>query len=269
MILYLYGPDSYRQQKNLETIIKTYREKYSVFSIDHFNFETIADFSQLKDFCSQTSLFDSKKMAIAKNFLTATKDIAGDIKDFLKQHIESKNSIIILVEAAEPAKTFEFLLESASKVYKFPNLSEMKMQSFIKKESNERKIDIAPDAIKLLAKIFSENTWGVVTELEKLELLKPKKQITAKSLEKLLVYFAKPNLFDFIDAVSKNKTLGQKIPMLENLFLNKEESAKIFNILASRPFIDFKLMKNLADCDVLIKSGKLDYELALLDITLK
>ncbi len=276
MIILLYGPDSYRRQKNLNTILKTYRDKYSVFSIDSFNLENGDEFLKLQDFCSQTSLFDAKKMAIVKNSFLAGKDIAKDLKNFIKENLKSENTIIILSEENEPSKDLEFLIKDASKTYEFQNLSGPHLEFFIKKESDERKINLTPGAIKFLSKVFENDTWGIITELDKLQLLdpidgstgSPNKTVDVKDLENLIAYFEEPHLFQFIDAITKNKTLGQKLPMLENLFLNKEEPAKIFNILASRPFLTFELIKNLADYDVSIKSGKLDYELALIDMAL-
>jgi DNA polymerase III delta subunit len=295
MVILLYGPDSYRKQKNLNTIVKTYQEKHSVFSIEHFNLENEGDFLKLKDFCGQTSLFELKKLAVVKNATNLKKESSKEIKDFLKDNLKLENNIIILSEEEAPGKDFEFLLKDDVKSYEFKNLSGAHLEVFIKKEVAERKINLAPDAIALLVKVFStkdgsasggkDNTWGLVTELEKLELLSPepvdhvspkalavaqgnKQQITAKDLENFLTYFEEPALFQFIDAVSKNKHFSQKIYNLENLILNKEDGAKIFNIFATRPFLNFETIKALADYDVLVKSGKLDYELALFDMIL-
>lgn len=281
MLILLYGPDSYRKQKNLSTIVKTYQEKHSVFSIDYFNLENEADFLKLKDFCSQTSLFELKKLAVVKNATNLKKEASKEVKEFLKDNLKLENNIIILSEEDEPGKDFEFLLKDNVKSYEFKNLSGPHMDFFIKKEADERKINLTLDATSLLAKVFKNDTWGLITELEKLELLNSdngdvgsptsspnKNQITAKDLENFLTYFEEPALFQFIDAVSKNKHFSQKIYNLENLILNKEDGAKIFNIFATRPFLSFETIKALADYDVLVKSGKLDYELALFDLIL-
>jgi len=285
MLILLYGPDSYRKQKNLSTIVKIYQEKHSVFSIDYFNLENEADFLKLKDFCSQTSLFELKKLAVVKNATAPTrsrssnrivgdvkKDAFKEVKEFLKENLKLENNIIILSEEEAPGKDFEFLLKDEIKSYEFKNLSGPHMEFFIKKESEERKINLAPDAVALLVKVFQNDTWGLVTELDKLQLLYSEpveeKKITAKDLENFLTYFEEPALFQFIDAVSKNKHFSQKIYNLENLILNKEDGAKIFNIFATRPFLGFETIQALADYDVLVKSGKLDYELALFDLIL-
>lgn len=271
MIIYLYGSDSYRKQKNLNTIVKTYQEKHSIFSIDYFNLENEGDFLKLKDFCSQTSLFELKKLAVVKNATIVKKDIVKEVKDFLKENLKLENNIIILSEEAGAGKDFDFLLKDNVKSYEFKNLSGPHMEFFIKKEAEEKKINLSPDATALLIKIFKNDTWGLVTELEKLELLyspAKDKKISAKDLENLITYFEEPALFQFIDAVSKNKHFSQKIFNLENLILNKEDGAKIFNIFATRPFLNFETIKALADYDVLVKSGKLDYELALFDMIL-
>ena len=73
--------------------------------------------------------------------------------------------------------------------------------------------------------------------------------------------------FSQLYALSGNRPLKQKIVSLEVL-LNSEEPAKIFNILAASSRNQPAEIKRFADYDVAVKSGKIDYEEALLDLCL-
>ena len=57
--------------------------------------------------------------------------------------------------------------------------------------------------------------------------------------------------------------------MLEKLFISSEEPAKIFNILAGLDRLPDELIRRLADYDIAVKSGKLDYEEILLSLVLE
>ncbi len=62
--------------------------------------------------------------------------------------------------------------------------------------------------------------------------------------------------------------MPEKIEALEELFFAREEPAKIFNILASRNYLSPEMLKKLADYDVAVKSGKMDYDEVLVDLAL-
>ena len=270
MIIYFFGPDSYRRQKNVNTAVKTYEEKYGT-GASAFDMENEDDFFKFKDFCSQQSLFGLKKLGIIKNPMNLeNKDNLKELKKILKDNLKNDDTTIIVSDENEPAEDFKFLLTDSEIHKEYLSLTDERLIFFIKKEAGERKLGLTQDALVFLAKAFKNNTWGLITELEKLEALdeKEKQKIEAKDLEKLISYFEEPNIFYFMDAVSKNAKLSQKIHILETLILNKEEPAKIFNILAARPFLNFELIKILADYDVAIKSGKMEYDMALFDMAL-
>lgn len=267
MVILLYGLDDYRRQKNLEKTRDNYLEKYGLVSADFFDLENEGGFSQFKNFFHQGNLFGMKKMGILKNISTLNKEEAEQLKTLLKEAVESEETTLIVSEA-DIAGNFQFIEEKAAKKFHYPELESGKMEFFIKKESEERKINLTPETIRLMSKIFNKDTWSLITELEKMEFLENKTPITPVILEQTVSWFEEPEIFRFIDSVSKNHKANFKIPLLENIFLNKEEPAKIFNIFASRQYLDFETIKKLADYDVEIKSGKIDYETALLDLAL-
>ena len=166
---------------------------------------------------------------------------------------------------------FKFM--EAKKSFSTEEFKELKGESwqfFIQKEAKERKLSLASAAINFLAEAFAGDGWGLINELNKLVLLSKNSPIDAKDLKQIGGYqYQSPNIFGFINAVIENWPLSQRITALEKLFIGQEEPVKIFNILASLKRLPNKLIQKLADYDVMVKSGKLDYEEVLLDLALK
>ena len=271
MIIYLYGHDSYRRQKKLNYYIEEYKKKYSNLSCDFFDLGQ-EEFLRLKEFSSQRSLFDNKKMAVLNNIFEIE---AEELKDFFKKYLDSEDFTILISEEKLPPKELEFMIKKAFKAEEFPNFEAEKWRFFIQKEAQERKATLTPGAINFLAEVYKNDSWGLVNELEKISLIEPISPISpirlidVQDLKKIGDYnYESPDIFAFINAVSRNWPLARRIIALEKLFIAQEEPLKIFNIFASLNWLPRQLIKNLADCDIMVKSGKMDYEEVLVDLAI-
>jgi len=164
-----------------------------------------------------------------------------------------------------------FLLNTPAIAEMFEPLSDAKLSFFIASEAKKRSILIAPEAADFLVFALRRDTQLIMNELEKIALYynEPSRELSRQDVELLVDYLESPDIFAFTNAVSKQGPLASRLTPLERLFMNREESAKIFNIFAKNPFIDLATVRMLADHDILIKSGKLDYETALLDCCFK
>ncbi len=266
MLIFLCGPDSYRRQKKLNKIVEEYRNKYSGLSYDCFDLENPEEFLELKEFASQQLIFDNKKLAFLKNIYEIDeKELVG----FFKSYLNSEDLTILVSEENKPTEKLKFLLKKAFLVEEFENLKGEKWQFFIQKETNQRKLLLTPKAINFLAEAFKENSWGLINELDKLSLVSKRGPIDIEDLRRISDYpYQSLNIFTFANAVIENWPLPQKTRALEKLFMAQEEPVKIFNILASLKRLPTKLIQKLADYDVMVKSGKIDYEEVLLDLAL-
>ena len=192
-------------------------------------------------------------------------------------------------------------------VEEFTELTGQKLKLFIQKKSKEIGINLNPDALDFLVSIFKSNTWALMTELQKIRWLAPldpagpgleagdeksassepsKKTIfldgdltglapetkTASpdlaKLREVVNYSLDDNSFPLINALGYEGDLGQRLITLERLFQMREEPVKIFNILASRTYLSFEDLQKMADYDIMVKSGKMEYEEVLLDLIL-
>lgn len=243
MIIYLYGLDSYRRKEKEKEIISKYKEKHLSITVDKFELESEDDFLSLKNFLKNQSLFDSFKMAIV--YPSEEYDNEGFI-EMLKNNSQSDNVILISVDESLP-KEFNFLLESPVLCQEFKPRTSNQLENFIKQETQKRKVGISNATINALIQ-NNNDLWGIVNDLNKLEL--------GGSLEE------NPFIPDFF--VLLNRVKRRDLAALE-LLLKDHEPAKIFNILASQAK---DLKRQMADYDIAIKSGKLGYEEALLDLVI-
>jgi DNA polymerase III delta subunit len=280
MIHFLHGADAYRREQRLRELIKAYQKKYAVFSVNTFDFEDEDEVLRFRDFCSQQTMFDNKKLAI----ITDAFSIKGsdEAQAILKSTLNNGNIIVFISEftdenSARPRdrvlvpKDLLFLLNAPTYTESFDQLSDAKLAFFVSTEAKHRNILISPEAADFLVFALRRDTQLIMNELEKIALYynDPTKELSRQDVESLIDYLESPDIFAFTNAVTKQGPIASKLTPLERLFINQEEPAKIFNIFAKNPFIDLATIKMLADYDILIKSGKLDYETAFVDICLK
>jgi len=277
MIIFLYGSDAYRRHQKSKEIIEEYKKRHPNFVLQFFNFEEEGEFLKLQEFSQNRSFFEEIKMAVLENVFAAAEE---KLKDFLKNSIQQKDLILLILEDNLPPKEFEFLLEKPIQFQEFPDLNIDQLKFFINKEAKKRNINLTDRAIQFLGDAFQKNTWGLVTELDKLALI-PKSKLDVPDLKEYadidLSYSeqnaqyigrtARYNIFDFINNLN-TKYLAQNLDSLERLFLYHEEPSKIFNLLAASRRKTKNLTEKLARYDILVKLGRLDYEEALLDLAL-
>lgn len=274
MVIFLCGPDSYRKSKKLNSIFEKYCQKHITWR--HFDFnnseeESSGQFEKLKEFSNNYSMFENSKLAILNDFIfNFAKNNLKKAIEFLKSNLETKDFILIISEENNPGKDFEFLRRKPVLFQEFKNLEKNQYRLFIKKEAAIKQINLDIKSIYFLAEVFFGNTWALVNELNKLSLFNVK-NFTIDDLKEIVVNPGSADNFSkFLNSVNliiNQPYLSKKLSNFESLLLNQEESAKIFNFIASRA-VSAKNLQKLAAYDLFIKSGKIDYEEALTDLIL-
>lgn len=260
MIIFLYGSDDYRREAKKREVVAEFEKKRSDLGVGRFDLANTEGFAGFKEFLVSQSLFQPKKLAVLDSaFEVEPKELAGILKNFL----DNKDTTVLISEDEKPVKALEFLRKEPVLTQEFEILKGKEWEKLVLGEIKKREVKISENGIKFLSQVYQGNTWGLVTELEKLQFLGVK-EIHARDLEELGVEQA-PVFWTLIMGF-KSRSLPQKLYALEKVFGSNEQPAKIFNILAYQ--LPEKL-SDLAEYDLMVKSGKLEYEEALVDLALK
>jgi len=255
MIIYLYGPDSYRRNQKVQFYISEFRKKHAEsFSINHIDLAAENGLVDLENFSKDQSLFGQGfKLAIING---AAEIELKTLKPIIQLGLTEKSVTLIFSEEKKLKKNLQTFLENnAFSKEEFELLGGADFRKFLKIESQRRNLAILDNDQALLSRVYSGDSWGLVNQLDKLKL--------GGAIE---TNTAAPELFPMIFVLTDAGPLPKKLSALAWL-LEREEPAKIFNIASTTRNLQAK--KRLARYDVLVKSGKLDYPEALLDLVLK
>lgn len=259
MLIYLYGHDSYRLNQKLASIIDSYKKKHSGLTIDYFALSSEVsakeEFDRLKNFIGSQSLFGGSRLAVASNFLNEKEQA-----EFLKNFLEHKTASLIVISEKLLGKDFNFLLKKPVLSQNFEPLTAAQLAVFIKKKAENINLKLPSETINSLIRANGSDLWGIIRELEKISLGGETDNMGSARLP------AGGDFFAMISKLSERAPFSSKISSLTWL-LETDEPAKIFNMLSS--FVKTAEEKiKMADYDLAIKSGKLEYEEALLDLVI-
>jgi DNA polymerase III delta subunit len=268
MVIFLYGADDYRREQRKKFYIEEFKKKYSGLSAEYFDLEEKNKLEDLLGFLRSSSLFQPKKLAALENVSESDNKKLAEI---LKPVAGDPAAVAVLSEKNKPAGALKFLidLKKPSVVEEFDHLAGAEWIAFVKEEAKAREVVLSPEAVKFLAEIYTKNSWGFVTELEKLSNLgssqdprscDDKRLISRADLEALGLETV-PDYWAVMGGL-RSQSRETRLRALEKLLSQKEPPAKIFNILASQWR---EKIPQMAEYDFMVKSGKLEYEEALLD----
>lgn len=257
MIFFLYGPDDYRRLCRKQELLRELKKKYPVIALEKFDLAAPEGMTRLEDFSKGQSLFGDKKLAVIESLYEAEEKSAAKL---LAPFTEHKDLALIISEKEKPNKALDFLakLETAEK---FEKLSGAEWLSFARGCAKEVDAQITPGALKLLAGLYEGQSFGFVTELRKLS--SAGKEIGEKEIEGLGMEIA-VDYWPLLNGL-KSPNLKTRLWALQKLSDQNEQAAKTFNIWAAG---NKQKTAEFAELDLLIKSGKLDYEEALLALAI-
>lgn len=267
MLIYLFGPDSYRRNKKLGEIVKTYQAKYRDIDLLAADLEDNPDdWLKVRDFLNQPSMFVESKVAVVKESGSVDEK---EWRDLLRSHRETPKTFILVSDGRRPAKSFEFLLQEPVKTSSFEELTELKLAAFVKKEAAARGLVFSAQAwARFLSYLEAapDRTWLAVNELEKISLARLAQPVALDDLQKAINWLPKTDVWRLTRELAVSGDTRTRLGSLEKLFLQKEDGARIFNSLVYQ--VRGSQISRLADYDVSVKSGGLEYEEALLDFVL-
>lgn len=247
MVSHLYGTDAYRLKRYLRELTAKYQAKYPEGSVGSFDIEEADTFEKLRAFSGSGGLFAKVSLAIVLHPEEGSKEFVN----FLKENVENPASSIIVVSDKKLTKEFAFLYDGKEK--EFDTLTGGEFLAFIKAESKVRGFEVSDAQLKTIGALYDADTWGAMTEVERV----------ASGGE----IMDQPAGFDFLSAMS-GLSAGDVRSRLRSLFLllENDDAAKIFNMAGGWARGMSKV--RLADYDIAVKSGKLEFADALFDYVL-
>lgn len=251
--MHLYGLDSYRRTRAVKTILAQYQKKYPEGTVQQFDCTDADTAERFRVFAGATGLFAKVSLAVLVNAEEADKEVVS----VLKSLGSDPTSTAIVVSDKKLPRAFSFLYDKevgpAQKEY--APLEGAAFLRFLKADAHERGLTVSDAHISTIGALYSGNTWGAVTEIERVA---SGGEITAASTQ-----------FDFIGLI---RTIASEGPLARRLralllLLEYDEPAKVFNMVAA--FASGSAKVQLADYDIAIKSGKFEYAEALLQYILQ
>jgi len=264
MIIFLYGEDSFRRKRKYSEIISSFTIKNSNLGLSEFSADEVEGFLEA---LKNRSIFSPRT-------LVSIKDIDFDafsetsLEDFIKSLIEiiSSQEVIVLISSNQKflPTNMSFLNNPPSKIQEFSFLSKEKLVFFVTKEALSKGIKLSEIDVRTLIASFFGDLWAINSELQKL--------VSAQSLD-IHSLDSTPSYFELLNTIKSNKARDKKLIALETaLYSLKEDPARIFNGLAysvPQGVPPEKWFSIMADYDVAVKSGQMDYEEALLDFVIR
>lgn len=269
MLFCLYGSDSYRRREKLNHLVGPYRKKYKNTDILDVDIkESEDDWKKVRDFLIQPSMFVDSKVVIIKH---ATLVEEPEWINTLRSQLKTEKIFTFISEEEEPTKSFHFLLSEGVQKMEFPELEGKQLDTFVKKKSEELHISFTEEALRLFISFIisceHNRSWRAIHELEKLSLLELPTPIQKNKLSEYMKVHTHEELFSLARGIVYEKNISTRLSSLEKAFLQNEAAAHLFNLVSALVKGQETLL--FANYDVLVKSGKMGYEEALLEFAIK
>jgi DNA polymerase III subunit delta len=247
MIIFLYGPDSFRSRQKLNEIVAQYKEKHKkAFNLKFFDCdEQKVDIAGLKDELRQTSMFKEKKLLVVSNLFndTALKEkFLKEAKDFV-----ASDEVVLIYESGEikaADKLFKFLVKEA-KAQEFKNLDGKNLRLWIKKEVQDKKGKIEDMAVEILADYINDDLWLLSNEISKMINFKKNRTITSQDVKSSLKPKIENDIFRTIDAIAQ-KNKRQALNLLANHLEDGEKALYLLSMIGYQ-FRNLLVVKELAE----------------------
>jgi DNA polymerase III delta subunit len=186
---------------------------------------------------------------------------------------ESEKTFIIISDTLAPHKNFKFLLEKPVQTQYFPELSGRDLETFLLIVAKKEALSFSPEgwrAFLLALRTFGDGAgkmWRAVFELKKLSLLAHGGIIDADAIHQGIHFSQIRDFYGLTREVLSGRTLGARLFAVEELSAGNFDAGWIFNTLCFLAKGKETLL--LADADISIKSGTLDYETAITRVALR
>ncbi len=260
MLIFLYGPDEYRRRKKARELMRAFEEKRGATGLARFDLEEEGALASFLEFATQRSMFDMNRFGIAHNAFEAP---PKELEPALRAILGLKDITVLVDSHGKPPKPFEFLIRKPALSQEFASLEGREWHGFILQEAKELGVELTERALAFLAARYRGDSWRLRTELEKASV-SGENPVDAAQLQEFSMELPL-NFWELTGGIISG-TVGSRLAALERGFSANEPAQKLFYMLAYR---SPKTLAFFSGYDRAIKSGKLDYQEALVDFVLR
>jgi len=205
MIIFLYGPDTYRSRQKLNEIIEHYKKIHkSGLNLKYFDLQK-SSYQDFKDEIQQVSMFKEKKLLVLKNIFS-NPDFKIKFLEQGKNFVKSDDIILIYEEnKISESDSFSKFLKKEGKSQEFKLLEDYRLKNWVKKEFDNCQTEIDSKALGRLIDYVGNNLWQMANEIKKLVSYKKKGKIEAADIKLLVRPKIETDIFKTIDALAEKK----------------------------------------------------------------
>jgi DNA polymerase III delta subunit len=288
MLLFIYGPDTYRAREKVVAIKKQYEARNpGSFALYEFDWGESPDFGSLKGVLDAAGFFAAHKLIVVKDVFRAPPDTLERLKTHLKEvGVKKRDDMTLLLWhrgdlkaegalKAEKAKTALLWFKRNAVSEEYAPLTGDAFARWAKRELQAAGSTLTAKAFGEFCRMYEGNAWRAVSEIEKLALGHP---FTPR-------YKTHAEIFDLVRALWRRDQKGA----LQTLLTLLESGTNGFYILAMMAYAVRKSLERaspesgyrggalrereangltrhlqlVADTDLKIKTGELDLEFGL------
>lgn len=222
MVIFLYGPDTYRSRQKLNEIIVRYKDIHkSGLSFSDFGAQD-NDFDDFRRAADTVSMFGEKKLIVLRNFVTLRgisrrKDLPKggretSSKEFIERFLlwekidainDSRDVVCVFVDEAVDKKNSLFVwLDKNSQCQEFNILTGAHLYKWAKRSVAEKGISMEDAALYRFIAHTGGDLWSFESGLKKLKSYAGSK-ITQEDLNIFLQPTLQSHIFSFTDAIAE------------------------------------------------------------------
>ena len=263
MLIFLYGPDTYRIQEKTEEITAEYKKKYSsglnLAKIDMSE----KDISDLRAATEVVSMFSEKKLVVLSHIFgigSKEKELLGYFQD--KKIVDDKDVVIVIKgdagapclpagrqnkKSKENSGLWDFLAKNA-KCQNFAYFNLLQLKKWINSRLEKEGIKIDEKALLKLIDFIGNDLWQMKQELLKLgafSLNRGDNTIGETDVENLVKPKINADIFLMVDSLARKERITT-MKLLQKHLKKGEEELYILNMFVYQ-FRNIIQIKELSD----------------------
>jgi DNA polymerase III subunit delta len=217
MIIFLYGPDSFRSIEKLKSLKERFTTEVDKSGLNLISIDgEKTNINDINKAIATRSFLSSKRMIVIKSIFSAGKAVQNEVLELLKsgdyRDGEKDNVIIFWNEKVDKRSSLYKYLNVAKFKEEFLVLEAGQLTQFILKRVVDGGGKINQQNAYLLSSKSDGNLWALSGEIDKLLAKKKKGEIEKEDIEQSVLFKIDDNIFNLVDAVAnRNKKLALKL----------------------------------------------------------